>query len=56
MRSEDGQLISNASQLQPGDQITTRFAAGASISRVEEIRDDPSELARAHAAEGTCET
>ena len=35
-RTSDGQLIRNAAELTPGEQITTRFARGAVVSRVEE--------------------
>jgi exodeoxyribonuclease VII large subunit len=36
-RTSDGQLIRSAADLEPGQQITTRFASGQAISRVEEI-------------------
>ena len=36
-RTADGQVIRDAAELAPGDQITTRFAAGKATSRVEEI-------------------
>jgi exodeoxyribonuclease VII large subunit len=37
-RSDRGELIIDARQLQVGDSITTRFAHGSSISRVEEVQ------------------
>ncbi len=36
-RTSDGQIIRAASELTPGEQITTRFAQGSSTSRVERI-------------------
>jgi len=36
-RSDDGLLIRDASQLAPGETITTRFARGAATSRVERV-------------------
>ncbi|HEX7376303.1 MAG TPA: exodeoxyribonuclease VII large subunit [Pirellulales bacterium] len=36
-RLPDGRLIADAATLSPGDQISTRFAAGRAISRVEAI-------------------
>jgi exodeoxyribonuclease VII large subunit len=36
-RTSDGRLIRSATELQPGEEIRTRFAQGRAISRVEEI-------------------
>ena len=36
-RTADGQLIRTAAELSPGQQITTRFARGQTISRVEQV-------------------
>jgi len=36
-RAADGRLVHDAGQLRPGEQITTRYARGRTISRVEEI-------------------
>ena len=36
-RTADGQVIRAAAELSPGEQITTRFARGQAISRVEQI-------------------
>jgi exodeoxyribonuclease VII large subunit len=36
-RADDGRLIRTAAELSPGDRITTRFARGRAVSRVEEI-------------------
>jgi exodeoxyribonuclease VII large subunit len=36
-RTADGQLIRTATELSPGQQITTRFARGQTISRVEQV-------------------
>jgi exodeoxyribonuclease VII large subunit len=36
-RTSDGRLIRTADELSPGEQITTRFARGQSISRVEQV-------------------
>ena len=36
-RTADGIVVHRASELSPGEQITTRFAAGSAISRVERI-------------------
>jgi exodeoxyribonuclease VII large subunit len=38
-RTADGQIIRRAAELASGEQITTRFAAGRAISRVEQIAD-----------------
>ena len=35
-RTSDGQVIRDAAELNPGEQITTRFARGQSVSRVEQ--------------------
>ncbi|MBI3466157.1 MAG: hypothetical protein HY000_24350, partial [Planctomycetes bacterium] len=40
-RLPDGRLIRDASELQVGDQIATRFAAGRAISRIEEVSGVP---------------
>jgi exodeoxyribonuclease VII large subunit len=37
LRRADGQLIRDAQQLAPGDELLTRFAAGEAVSRVERI-------------------
>jgi exodeoxyribonuclease VII large subunit len=37
-RTADGQLIRAAAELSPGQQITTRFARGQTISRVEQVK------------------
>jgi exodeoxyribonuclease VII large subunit len=42
-RLGDGRLIEDAAKLSPGERIKTRFARGTSISRVEEIVDEPHE-------------
>ena len=39
-RLADGQLVRDGSQLIPGEQIVTRFAASEVISRVEAIRPE----------------
>jgi len=36
-QTSDGQVVRRASDLSPGDRITTRFAEGQTISRVEEV-------------------
>ncbi len=36
-RTADGRIVRDAAELTPGEQITTRFAAGGAISRVERI-------------------
>ena len=36
-RTADGQLIRTAAQLSPGEQITTQFAQGQAVSRIEQI-------------------
>ena len=36
-RTADGRIVRDAAELAPGEQITTRFAAGGAISRVERI-------------------
>ena len=36
-RTADGQVIRAAAELSPGQQITTRFARGQAISRVEHV-------------------
>lgn len=36
-RTADGRIIRDAAELAPGQQITTRFAAGSTISRVEQV-------------------
>ena len=36
LRTCDGQLIRDAAELKPGEQITTRFARGQTVSRVEQ--------------------
>jgi exonuclease VII large subunit len=36
-RTADGRVIRQAAELAPGQQITTRFAAGKATSRVEQI-------------------
>jgi exodeoxyribonuclease VII large subunit len=38
-RTSDGRVIRSASELTPGERISTRFARGKSISRVEEIEE-----------------
>jgi exodeoxyribonuclease VII large subunit len=43
-RTGDGRLIRDAAELAAGQQITTRFARGQAISRVEEIRPDEAEI------------
>jgi exodeoxyribonuclease VII large subunit len=35
-RTDDGQIIRDATELQPGQQITTRFGKGQAVSRVEQ--------------------
>ena len=37
-RTADGRVIRDAAELTAGQQITTRFARGEAVSRVEEIR------------------
>jgi exodeoxyribonuclease VII large subunit len=39
-RMADGRLIRAAAELSPGEQITTRFARGQAMSRVERVSDD----------------
>lgn len=39
-RLSDGRLIRDAAQLTPGDELSTRFAAGQAISRVASIRTE----------------
>jgi exodeoxyribonuclease VII large subunit len=39
-RTADGRLIRAATELSPGQQITTRFAQGQAISRVERVVRD----------------
>jgi exonuclease VII large subunit len=36
-RTADGQIIRAATELSPGEQITTRFASGQAISRIDRI-------------------
>jgi exodeoxyribonuclease VII large subunit len=36
-RTADGRLIRAAAELSPGEQITTRFASGQAVSRVEQV-------------------
>lgn len=36
-RADDGQVVRRAAELQPGQQITTRYAQGQTVSRVEQI-------------------
>jgi exodeoxyribonuclease VII large subunit len=43
-RLSDGRLIEDAAKLSPGERIKSRFARGTSISRVEEIADEPHEM------------
>jgi len=38
-RTDDGQLVRDAKQLAPGQQITTRFAQGEATSRVERVHN-----------------
>jgi len=41
-RTADGRVIRQAAELSPGEQITTRFAQGQAVSRVEQVIDLPS--------------
>lgn len=43
-RTADRQLVRDAAQLQPGDELLTRFARGEAASRVESIRNSSSPL------------
>jgi exodeoxyribonuclease VII large subunit len=36
-RADDGRLVRDAAELQPGERIATRFARGKAVSRVEEV-------------------
>jgi len=36
-RTSDGQVIRDAAELSSGEQVTTRFARGQAVSRVERI-------------------
>jgi exodeoxyribonuclease VII large subunit len=38
-RTSDGRVIRSAAELSPGEQISTRFARGTSVSRVEKIEE-----------------
>jgi exodeoxyribonuclease VII large subunit len=38
-RLSDGHLIRSSSELQPGEEIRTRFAQGTATSRVEEVEN-----------------
>ena len=41
-RTADGHVIRHAAELSPGEQITTRFADGRAVSRVEQVENLPS--------------
>ena len=41
-RTADGRVIRQAAELSPGEQITTRFAQGWAVSRVEQVENLPS--------------
>jgi exonuclease VII large subunit len=36
-RTADGRVIRSAAELSPGEQISTRFACGQTVSRVEQV-------------------